>query len=106
VALSKHADYISPMCYSFMLERPYTWVRSVVRDLAARASVPVVPSVQVKRAYRQNAKFSAAEFWLATHAALEPPSRGVVFWSWEALAEEPAKREILREALAARKPAE
>lgn len=102
VALSEYADYLSPMGYWFMLERPYDWVGSVVRDMAGTTKAPILPSVQVEAAYRQDAEISADEFWLATHAALEPPSRGVVFWSWEALARRPDKLKILREALDAR----
>ncbi len=101
-ALSDHADYLSPMVYWFMLERPYAWIGSVVGEMAATATVPVLPSIQVESAYRQDAQISVDEFWLATHAALRPPSRGVVFWSWEALARNPAKMKLLREALEAR----
>lgn len=102
--LSVFADYVSPMSYWFMLERPYSWVRSVVREMASVATVPVLPSIQVEAAYREDAEIGADEFWLATHAALESPSRGVVFWSWEALARSPEKLELLRQALAARYP--
>ena len=103
-ALSKSADYLSPMCYSFMLERPYSWVHAVVRDVAADSSAPILPSIQVAAAYREDAEFSVGEFWLAMHAALEPPSRGVIFWSWEALAEDPEKMNVIQEALRARNP--
>jgi len=85
-----------------MLERPYTWVRSVVQDMAGTARVPILPSIQVEAAYREDAEISVEELWMATHAALEPPSRGVVFWSWEALARHPDKLEMLRKALDAR----
>lgn len=97
--LSTLVDYLSPMTYWFMLERPYSWVRSVVLDMDGRATVPILPSVQVEAAYREDAEISTDEFWLATHAALVPPSRGVVFWSWEALSRSPEKLKLLEEGL-------
>ena len=103
-SLSRQVDYLSPMTYWFMLERPYTWVRSVVREMASAATVPILPSVQVEAAYREDVEITVDEFWLATHAALETPSRGVVFWSWEALARNPDKIDVLQEALDARSP--
>ncbi len=36
-----------------------------------------------------------AFFETALDAALQPPSRGVVFWSWPSLAEQRRKQEIL-----------
>jgi len=55
------------VCYWFMLERPYSWIRSVVRDMASTATVPILPSVQVEAAYREDAEISVDEFWLATY---------------------------------------
>ena len=81
-ALSEIADYLSPMAYSFMLERPPDWVASVVEDLDEVAVCPVLPSIQVSAAYREDEVFSVADFEAALRSALEPPSAGVVFWSW------------------------
>jgi len=81
-ALSEIADYLSPMAYSFMLERPPDWVASVVEDLDEVAVCPVLPSIQVSPAYREGEVFSVADFEAALRSALEPPSAGVVFWSW------------------------
>ena len=81
-ALSEIADYLSPMAYSFMLERPPDWVASVVEDLGEVADCPVLPSIQVSPAYREDEVFSVADFEAALRSALEPPSVGVVFWSW------------------------
>ena len=81
-ALSEIADYLSPMTYSFMLERPPDWVASVVEDLDEVADCPVLPSIQVSPAYREDEVFSVADFEAALRSALEPPSAGVVFWSW------------------------
>jgi hypothetical protein len=95
-ALSGIADYLSPMAYSFMLERPPEWVASVVEDLGQVADCPVLPSIQVSPAYREGEDFPAAEFEATLRAALEPPSAGVVFWSWEHIEADPERAEIIR----------
>jgi hypothetical protein len=96
VALSEIADYLSPMAYSFMLRRPPEWVASVVEDLSYGAHCAVLPSIQVSRAYREDEVYSGAEFEAALRAALEPPSAGVVFWSWDHIEAEPERADIIR----------
>jgi hypothetical protein len=98
-ALASLADYVSPMCYAHMLNREPSWVARVTRELAARVSVPVLPSIEVKESYRKE-PLTPEFFADALRAALAPPSGGVVFWSWPPLAEDAAKQEIL----AARRP--
>ena len=105
-SLSKLVDYLSPMCYAHMLERPPDWIHSVVVRLAKDSAAPVLPSIQVGEAYRPGVAFTAAEFEQQLREALKPPSRGVVFWSWEALAKEPDKRRVVRDVLAERRRAE
>jgi len=95
-ALGAVADYLSPMCYSFMLHRPPEWVASVVDDVARQASCAVLPSIQVATAYREGEVFEAAEFEACLRAALAPPSAGVVFWSWDHIEAEPGRAEIIR----------
>jgi hypothetical protein len=97
--LSTFSDYLSPMAYSFMLRRPPEWIHSVVEDMAAARAVEVVPSIQVREAYRENDRFTVDEFAGCLREALRPPSRGVVFWSWDALAQEPEKRQVVRREL-------
>jgi len=93
-ALAPLADFVSPMCYAHMLHRDPAWVGRVTRELAARVTVPVLPSIEVKESYRQEPL--AREFFAAAlDAALAPPSGGVVFWSWPPLAEDEAKRGIV-----------
>jgi peptidoglycan/xylan/chitin deacetylase (PgdA/CDA1 family) len=99
-ALSKLVDYLSPMCYAHMLENPPDWVHRVVVGLARDSAAPVLPSIQVGEAYRPGVVFTPAEFEEGLRAALKPPSRGVVFWSWDALVKEPEKLRIVREVLA------
>ena len=74
-----------------MVERPPEWIHSVVVRLAEESSAPILPSIQAKEAYRPNEEFTDEEFERHLRAALEPPSRGVVFWAGEALAASPGK---------------
>jgi hypothetical protein len=98
-ALSEVADYLSPMTYSFMLHRPPEWIAAVVEDFEWVANCPIVPSIQVAPAYRDDKVFSAAEFEAALRAALEPPSAGVIFWSWDHIEADPERAEIIRRVL-------
>lgn len=95
-ALSGIADYLSPMTYSFMLRRPPEWITSVVQDLDWLADCPILPSVQVAPAYREDEAFTAAEFEAALRAALAPPSAGVVFWSWGHIEADPERAAVIR----------
>jgi len=103
-ALSEFADYLSPMAYSFMLHRPPEWIASVVEDLDWVADCPVLPSIQVSPAYREGEVFSSVEFEAALRAALEPPSAGVVFWSWDHIEADPEKAEIIRRVVRGESP--
>jgi hypothetical protein len=82
------------MCYAHMLYRDPAWVGRVTRDLAARVTVPVLPSIEVKESYRRE-PLTAEFFAAALDQALASPSAGVVFWSWPPLSQDPAKQEIL-----------
>ncbi|HOC42418.1 MAG TPA: hypothetical protein PKJ99_05290 [Thermoanaerobaculales bacterium] len=97
-ALGHLADYLSPMCYAHMLYRPPEWIASVVRDVAEAGRCPVLPSIQVAAAYRDEA-LSVDELEAGLRAALEPPSAGVVFWQWDHIAADPAKAEVIRRVL-------
>jgi hypothetical protein len=98
-ALGAIADYLSPMCYSFMLFREPAWISTVVDDVAEQASCAVLPSIQVAEAYRADEVFRAADFEAALRSALEPPSAGVIFWSWDHIEADPKKAEIIRRVL-------
>jgi hypothetical protein len=87
-------NFISPMCYSHMVKQPPEWVHQVVTNLNNQAAGQILPSIQVGQAYRQQ-PFSSESFRIALKAAIEPPSNGVIFWSWEALEKDPAKLEIV-----------
>ncbi|OGD21189.1 MAG: hypothetical protein A2W03_10450 [Candidatus Aminicenantes bacterium RBG_16_63_16] len=89
-SLGPLVDLVSPMCYWHMLKRKPAWVREVVEDVSSQTRAMVVPSIQVGNAYI-NDKLSLEEFKEAFDEALRPPSRGVIFWNWDALAKEPGK---------------
>jgi hypothetical protein len=96
VVISRYTDYLSPMCYSFMLSREPAWISSVVQELAADTSCPILPSIQVKEYYRPDERFDEQQFEACLSAALAPPSAGVVLWSWDAIAQEPEKQRIIK----------
>jgi hypothetical protein len=94
-AISQFTDYLSPMCYTLMLRRPPKWVASVVKDMSAVASCPILASIQVRGEYESDLAMSTRDFEATLDAALAPPSRGVIFWSWDHLAKEPEKMAVI-----------
>ena len=95
VRLAPFVDLISPMCYHHMVGRDPAWVRDVVSDISSRTGAKVLASTQVSEAYVDQA-LPPEEFLAAAAEAIKPPSTGVVFWSWDALAGSPEKRVLLR----------
>jgi uncharacterized lipoprotein YddW (UPF0748 family) len=93
-ALAPSVDMISPMVYWHMLKRKPTWVHEVVEDVFVQTKNRVVPSIQVGSAYISD-KLSVEEFREALEEAIRPPSGGVIFWNWDALAKEPAKKAVV-----------
>jgi hypothetical protein len=94
-AIGPLVDYLSPMCYAHMVKQTADWTHSVVRDIHRLAANPVIPSIQVKEDYITET-LTPGQFSNYLKEALKPPSRGVVFWSWETLATDAAKKEIAR----------
>ena len=94
--LAPYLDFISPMCYSQMVRRPPEWVGDVVIDMDRAAPDQVLPSIQVSRAYIEE-PFPVQDFKQSLLSALEEPSRGVIFWSWETLEKNREKQEVIRE---------
>ena len=88
--LAPYVDFITPMCYSHMVKENPGWVHDIVVGQTKQGGIPVLPSIQVEKTYR-NETFAVDEFALAIEAALQPPSEGILYWSWEALAQSPAK---------------
>lgn len=93
-AIARYADMLSPMCYAHMLKRAPEWISSVTADLRRTAPNPILPSIQVQEAYLPE-KLGLEEFELSLLEALKPPSQGVVFWNWEALAASPEKQAVV-----------
>jgi hypothetical protein len=93
--LSKNCDFLSPMTYAHMVKREPVWIHSVVEELAGQAACPVLPCIQVGKAYLES-ELTTEEFKESLKEALRPPSKGVVFWSWEALEKEPSKKAVIR----------
>lgn len=96
--LAPFVDLISPMCYHHMVRRDPAWIHDVVEDISSRTGAPVLASTQVSEAYVEET-LSPEEFRAAAAEALRPPSIGVVFWSWDALAKSPQKQALLRRLL-------
>jgi hypothetical protein len=90
-ALAALTDMVSPMCYWHMLKRKPLWIREVVEDIYSQTNGLVIPSIQVGQAYIAE-PLSTEEFKSALGEALKPPSGGVIFWNWDALANEPEKK--------------
>jgi hypothetical protein len=74
-----------------MLKRKPSWINSVVKDIYSQTNSKIIPSIQVKEAYLKD-KLSTSEFRKSLAEALKVPSKGVVFWSWEALEKDPEKK--------------
>ncbi len=93
--ISGFMDFLSPMTYSHMVKQNAGWVHSVTEDLFKQTQSSILPSIQVKEAYLTDT-LSSREFEENLVSALLPPSKGVVFWSWEHLDQDPWKKEIIK----------
>lgn len=82
--LAQYVDFFTPMCYSHMVKENPAWVHDIVVGQAKAGGIPVLPSIQVEKAYREE-DFAVDTFAQAIEAALQPPSAGILYWSWEAL---------------------
>jgi hypothetical protein len=87
-------DFISPMCYSQMLERNAEWISDVVTDMDNRAKGMVLPSIQVYP-YYINRSFTSEDFRQCIREALKPPSRGVVFFSWPLFEKDSSRMDVV-----------
>jgi len=92
--ISKYVDFLSPMTYSHMLKRDPHWIHSIVADFHSKASCSILPSIQVNKAYLSDS-ISASEFDHTLLNALQLPSAGVIFWSWDHLVNDEAKQGII-----------
>ncbi|NQU87916.1 MAG: hypothetical protein HQ541_19375 [Mariniphaga sp.] len=88
-------DYLSPMTYVHMVKQDPEWVNSVVSDFYKQTNGNILPSIQVKEAYL-NDTLTISEFEKTLRSALKPPSKGVVFWSWEQFDIDVEKKELVK----------
>lgn len=96
--IATYTDYLSPMCYHHMVMRNASWIQSVVEDVYRLTHSQVIPSIQVKEAYVDKT-LTLSEFRDSLVEALKPPSKGVVFWSWESLENSTDKKALIKEVL-------
>jgi uncharacterized lipoprotein YddW (UPF0748 family) len=99
--IASYTDYLSPMCYHHMVMRIPSWIHSVVEDVYSLTHSQVIPSIQVEEAYIDKT-LTLSEFRDSLVEALKPPSKGVVFWSWEKLENSTDKKENIKTVLKAR----
>ena len=95
-ALAPFTNYLSPMCYAAMLHRDTSWIHSVVEDISTVSGSNILPSIQVAPAYPDDLAVSTSNFKEAVKSALKPPSKGIVFWSWDHLSKDAEKMELLK----------
>ena len=88
--IAPFTDYISPMCYSQMLKRDAGWIASVVTEMDRKAIGKILPSIQVYPYYIDDS-FTAEDFRKCVDSALQPPSQGVVFFSWPLFEKDPER---------------
>jgi hypothetical protein len=83
------------MCYAPMCKREPEWINTVVSSHSAESVNPVIPSIQIKKAYEEK-PITDEIFEKNLKASLKPPSSGVLLWSWEALMESSSKQNVLK----------
>ena len=96
--LSEIGDYLTPMIYHHMMRLSPDYVQLFMKDMESQGCSCILPSVQVKEAYRED-KMGPQEFGRALELALQGNSDGVVLYKWEDLAADSVKLGILRSTL-------
>ena len=94
-AIASHTNYLSPMTYSHMVKQNPSWIHEIVKGMNNKANNKILPSIQVSKAYL-NTPINKDEFESALTESLKPPSKGVVFWSWERLVKDSGKMAIVK----------
>ncbi len=89
---------LSPMTYAHMVKQDPAWIHDITAEFFNKTGSPVVPSIQVGKAYLDT-EYDLAEFRETLEQALRAPSGGVILWSWERLVAEPEKVDLFREML-------
>lgn len=95
-SIELYTDYISPMCYSQMLDRDAEWISDVVTDMDIKAAGKVIPSIQVYPYYIER-RFTPDDFRICLEEALKPPSQGVIFFSWPLFEKDSVRMKVVSE---------
>ena len=98
VKMKEYADFISPMCYSQMVDRDAGWISDVVRDMDVKAKNMVVPSIQVYPYYIER-KMDTDEFRKCLEEALKTPSKGVIFFSWPLFEKDSSRMDVVQQVI-------
>ena len=96
--LAEIGDYLTPMVYHHMIHREPSYIREFLQDMESQGCTEILPSIQVKKAYRED-EMSTEEFGEALGYALDSPSKGVLLYKWEDLVSDSDRLEIVRSML-------
>ncbi|MBP5551778.1 MAG: hypothetical protein J6X41_00165 [Spirochaetales bacterium] len=96
--LAEIGDYLTPMVYHHMMHREPSYIRDFLQDMESLGCNEILPSIQVKKAYRED-EMSKEEFGEALGYALESPSKGVLLYKWEDLVDDPERMDIVKSML-------
>lgn len=80
--ISKYVNFITPMCYSHMLNKSSSWINNLVRDQYNQAGIPIIPAIQAKECYFKE-ELTPEKYQSILEAAVKQPSSGVIIWSWD-----------------------
>ncbi len=80
--LSNFVDYISPMCYTKMLNRESAWVNELAKDISSYSSAKIIPAIQMVPMYNHKA-LEMDELAELMQYAKEMSLTGLIFWPWE-----------------------
>lgn len=94
-ALGKLADFISPMCYAPMVGQTPEWIHDFCLWLKSQTDTPILPSIQVAKAYEEEEP-SLTDFEESVRQAWLSPSSGIVFWNWEKLSDNHEKQAFMK----------
>jgi hypothetical protein len=97
-AIARYVDYIQPMAYSQMLRREPAWINDVVADMNRKAPGKILPSIQVDTEYISD-EYTPGDFGQCIIESLRSPSKGVVYYYWNPLRNDPERFRVAREAL-------
>lgn len=82
LALSKYADFVSPMLYHRMCSCQLAWIEKRVKYFSRLTKKPILPAIQTREMPEslQN-RITIEELKTAVNFALSPPSKGVILFT-------------------------